>query len=102
MDGFHDDPAHRGLRVLGRHQQIHMPEDATPRLVQHEIPECTVLVDPLSLFPQRLAGRRTDAPDDHVTHLACGVAPHHVNYLFRSHLASAKWPRPSCASNTSK
>ena len=35
---LHHDPAHVRSRIRGRHQQIHVPEHTTARLVEHEVP----------------------------------------------------------------
>ena len=78
-----------------------MAEHAAARFVQHEIAQRPVARDPARLLPQRLAGRRCDAADDHVAHLAGGVAAHDVDNVTGPHRAGAfraKSRRPRSAS----
>ena len=44
--GFHDDKAHLSGRVFGRDQQIDMPENTAPRLVEHEVAQGLVPGNP--------------------------------------------------------
>ena len=45
-----------------------------PRLVEHEVAEVLVPVDPPGLLPQRVPRRRGDPSHDHVADLPFGVA----------------------------
>ena len=62
-----------------------MPEDAAARLVEHEVAKRLVARDETALLPDRVAGRRRDAADDHVADLAFGMAAHDMNCLRRAH-----------------
>ena len=76
---LHDDPAHPGSRILGRDEQVVVPEHSAARLVQHEIAQRFVLRDEARLLPDRVAGRRGDAADDDVAHFAFRVAAYDMN-----------------------
>ena len=49
-------------------------QDAAARLVQDEVAQGLVRSDEARLRPERLAGRRCDAADDDIAHLALGMA----------------------------
>ena len=48
---LHDDPAHLGIRVLGRYQKVYMTENPTSRFIKHKIAQCIVPGDPSGLLP---------------------------------------------------
>ena len=83
--GLHDDEAHGGARVLWRHQQIDVAEDSAPRLVQHEAAQRLVAGDEAGLLPERVAGRRGDAADDDIAHLAFRMAADDLHQALRAH-----------------
>ncbi len=78
---LHDDPANPGAGILGRDQQIHMPEHPPARFVQNEAPRMLVVLDEATLLPNRVAGRRRHAPDNHIPDFTFRVAINHMNDL---------------------
>ncbi len=71
---LHDDEAHLRLRVLWRHQQIDVAKHPPAWFVEHKVAQHVVIGNPARLFPQRIAGRRCDAADDHVADFAFRMA----------------------------
>ncbi len=62
-----------------------MPEHPAARLVQHEVAQALVTGNPARLLPDGLAGRRRDAANDHVAHLALGMAADDVDGARAAH-----------------
>ena len=87
--GLHDDEGRVGARVLRRHEQVDVAEDAAARLVEDEVAQGLVLGDPAALLPDRLAGRRQDAADDDVADLALGMGGDDVDGPGRAHLRAS-------------
>ena len=85
VGGLHDHEAHLRRRVHRRHEQVHVTEDAAPRLVEDHVAEPPVLGDEAALLPEGRAGGRRDPADDDVPHLALGVAAHYVDDVARAH-----------------
>ena len=85
VHGLHDDETHLRSRVPGRHEQVDVPEDTSTRLVEQQVAQRSVGVDPTGLFPQRLARWGRDTVDDDVTDLALGVTAHGVDDSVRTH-----------------
>ena len=84
---LHDDEPHLRLRVLRRHQEVHVAEDSAARLVQHEVAQLPVVRDEPRLLPQRLARRRCDPADDDIADLAFGVGADDVDDAAGTHSA---------------
>ena len=68
-------------RVLGRHEQAHVAEDAAARLVEHEVAQRLVGRDEVALLPDRVARRRQDAAHDDVADFPLGVRRDDVDEL---------------------
>ena len=83
--GLHDDEPHLRPRVLGWDEQVDVAKDATSRLVEHEGAQRSVLGDEPRLLPQRVARRGRDSADDHIAHLALGVAGDNVDEFGGAH-----------------
>ena len=88
---LHDDEAHLRPRVLRRHQQVDVAEDAAARLVEDEVAQRLVAGDEARLLPERVARRRRDAADDDVADLAFGMAADHMDGL--GTCASVRYPQ---------
>ena len=78
---FHDDESVSRLRMLWRDEQIDVLENTAARLVQDELAQAAVGRDPPGLLPQRVAGRRGHATDDHIADFALGMARNDMNQL---------------------
>jgi hypothetical protein len=67
------------MGMLGRHQQINVPENAPARLIEHKAPQTIILLDETTLLPNRVTGRRRYSADNHIANFTFRVATYHLN-----------------------
>jgi hypothetical protein len=85
LDLLHDDEARRGIRMLGRNDQVAAQGWVAPRLAQHQHPELVVvLLEPLHLLVDRAARNARDAARDDAHRLA-GVCLDRVDHPPEGH-----------------
>ena len=71
--------------MLGRNQQVDVPEDPTSRFVENEVTQGFIFGNEPRLFPNRLARRGRDPTDDDVSDFPFGVAFDKVDGPFALH-----------------
>ena len=86
LRGFHDDVAHQGLRIVGRQNDVDVPDHIAARLAQQaETQVVPMVLQVVPLVEHGLTGHVADTTHHYVANLPCRMAPNYVDEIVQLH-----------------